>query len=109
MILFILACMLLLTGCDVHSVSLKLTDIEYHATQDGWMLRSPNWSHVVLNEAYQIPGNYNPVMPELAAEQNLTGNVSISSNLTGNVSIQGNVTEIDTILVSIENGTIKIR
>ena len=94
--------LMLLTGCSVDSVSFKLTDLEYERTDNGFKLKTDNWTDILINQPQLLPGEAPP--PGMTYSNNTTG---IPGNITLN-NVTNVTNETREIVAEVENNTIKL-
>jgi len=100
---------LLLTGCDINAISIKMPNLEYQNTEQGWVLGMHNFTDILINDP-QLPQASIPPSPELLPTNETP---RIPGNLTQLTQTYTNLTEMlnesnESATVKIENNTIRI-
>jgi hypothetical protein len=88
----------LLTGCDLESVSLKLSDIEYQQTDNGFIIKSHNWTDILVNDPQNLVNSLDTYTPDTLLLTNVS-NVSLNSNVSKKITAG---LKNDTIVLSYE-------
>lgn len=105
-IVFLISAILLLSGCGVDRISIKLSDIEYEGTESGFKVRTSNYTDIYINQAPGPAATFEshdvalpPPGPLLIStvELNITDNVS---NISVNKSLYKAEVDNATIIIS---------
>jgi membrane-associated PAP2 superfamily phosphatase len=90
LLLFLIFLSLLISGCDIHRVQVKLSDIEYQNTAQGFIIKNHNYTDILINN-------------ELQARQAPSAIISNSTQMITNVN-----TGLQ-MLTNVTNNTINIK
>ena len=96
-LVFPLIALTLLTGCSVDSISFKLTDFEYQKTDEGFKVKTNNWTDILFNNPQLLPGEAPP--PGMTYYNYTPGNPGVR-----NVSKNGT----KELIAEVENNTVTL-
>jgi hypothetical protein len=92
--------MIFISGCNVERLQIKLSDIEYKGTETGFIIKSYNYTDIIINEEIQA---------RQAPAAIAINNSQMYTNVSKGIQMLTNVSKGIQMITNVTNNTINIK